>query len=148
MSSLHHFSQKYVSYANPEGKSNQIKSRDISFSKIFLNVYFKGQPNQKQWVSWIKKNVQFKGHNGHNQENAQTPDVTVNICNPSTWETERWILCQSTLAVNVRLHGNFKVTLAYITSCLENLETKQSNKTQPIDDRKYLYVYIYRESDI
>lgn len=33
----------------------------------------------------LKKNVQLKGHN---QENAKIPDVTVNTCNPSTWEME------------------------------------------------------------
>lgn len=51
-----------------------------------MYIYFTGQPNQRQLEFLkIKKNVQLKGHN---QENAKIPDVTVNTCNPSTWEME------------------------------------------------------------
>lgn len=56
--------------------------------------------------------------------------------------------CQSTLAVNVRRRGNFQAISAYITSCLNNVETKQRNRTQPREERRHFYAHVYRESDI
>lgn len=89
-------------------KATKLKGDILEFFLKKIKCIFISQDSQiKGNQSFLKlKNVQLKGHN---QENAKIPDVTVNTCNPSTWEMK--MKAGGFVQCHPCLHGKFKASL-------------------------------------